>query len=160
MGDVRQQASSMGAIELLETVEDPRGAARERLRQRVLAMTPEDLTAAPVELSGARRVRTGTTSWAVVEPNGVARAVRARNFSSPRGVRTDLREIIRRHEELRWIDVVDDDGRAWWITLDRKVVLVPGRIFRPRRVTEAQRDARLALRAFSRLPADPLAAGR
>jgi len=160
MAEVRQQASVTGRVELLETVEDPRGVARERLRQRVLAMTPEDLTAAPVELAGARRIRAGTTSWAVVEPNGVARAVRARNFSGARGLRTDLREIISRHEELRWVDVVDDDGRAWWITLDRKVVLVPGRIFRPRRIAEAQRDARLALRAFSRLPADPLAGGR
>lgn len=150
-------ASASSRIEVIDTVEDLRGAARGRLRERILAMTPEDLAGPATELAFARRSRPGAASWAVVEPNGVARAIRARNFSGRRAIREDLRDIVRRHAELRVIDVADDDGRAWWIALDSRVVLVAGRVFRPRRVPEAQRDARLALRAFSRLPADPLA---
>ncbi|WP_344201986.1 hypothetical protein [Aeromicrobium alkaliterrae] len=150
-------ASVSSRIEVIDTVEDLRGAARARLRERILAMTPEDLAGPATELASARRSRPGAATWAVVEPNGVARAVRARNFSGRRAIREDLRDIVRRHAELRVIDVADEDGRAWWIALDSRVVLVSGRVFRPRRVPEAQRDARLALRAFARLPADPLA---
>ncbi|WP_229054359.1 hypothetical protein [Aeromicrobium sp. Leaf350] len=159
MADVRHVAPSQCRVELLDTVEDLRGAARGRLRQRVLSMTPEDLGAPAVALAPALRSRPGAATWAVVEPNGVARAIRARNFSGRRAIRDDLREIVRRRDELRVVDVADEDGRAWWIALDSRVVLVAGRVFRPRRLLEVQRDGRLALRAFSRLPADPLGGG-
>ncbi len=156
MVDVQQQASPTCRVELLETVTDVRGAARARLRRRVLMMTPEDLSGPPVELAAALRTRPGTGTWSIVEPNGVPRAIRARNFSGRRTLRDDLRELVRRRTELEVVDVLDEDGRGWWLTLDHQVVVVSGRIFRPRRAAEAQRDARLALRAFSRLPADPL----
>jgi hypothetical protein len=133
-------------IEVFDAADDPqRHRGRSAVRRAMLALHPEDgespLLPGPLETVGGA----GAGFWGVRAANDLTVALRTASFADARSARSDAVTLLARADDFRTVGVQTDDGRlhAFWIVLDRRVVLVGGQVFRrrPHTLDRALRDA-------------------
>lgn len=105
-------------------------AGRATMRQAVLSLVPVRGAPQVGPLRTAVADATGVF-WGLVAPNGLALALRARDFHSVEEARADGDEMVMRADEMTVHRVVrPGSGRySLWLSLDGLVVLVGGRVW-------------------------------
>lgn len=119
-------------------------------RRRILSMdiAPEVQTQRPAKLLVPKESSESGLMWALMMPNGLSLAMRARDHSSLLEVQVDAAELVTRASDAVLIPVQNRETgmRAWWITVDDKVVVVAGRTWRAQYGDAAERAGHSALR--------------
>lgn len=121
-------------------------AGRATMRRTVLAMTPEDPQSGPRLRAVPGEADTGVF-WGMLAPNGLAVVLRTRDFTTADDARRDGDQLLTRAGDLKPHSViVPGTGlRSMWVTLDGRVVLVAGQVWRrsgPRVETHLMRASR------------------
>ncbi|MFJ4164560.1 hypothetical protein ACIPY5_03300 [Microbacterium sp. NPDC089698] len=137
---------------VLFSTADPWYPMRTARRAQLLAMLPVDPTEAVSAPDPDSRPHRSGAYWEYLQADDRPLFLRAHDLEDENDARRDARATFESAGMLRPVFVRDprSDALAWWLVRDRRVVLVPSRVWLPtQRLALARhlRGARRALRA-------------